>query len=96
MFSFFKNCNIASFISETFTDLNTLLENFDKTNTVEPDIAEPNIFNQPNKYARITHLRSELEQPVLEDYLKNFEFTTKDDTLMVGSITLEDVQVNFL
>lgn len=56
----------------------------------------PSLFAQPEhapRYKKISELKLRLEEEDIAPYVDDFEEGVKDDVLMIGSITLEDVQV---
>lgn len=55
----------------------------------------PSLFRQPENvptYKKITQLQSELEKEEVNEYISKFENDVKNDVLMIGSISLEEVQ----
>ena len=52
---------------------------------------------QVHYYKKITEKKTELEEEGdIEDYLNNFLEGVRDDVLMIGQISLEEVQVGAL
>ena len=57
----------------------------------------PSLFTRPDavqSYKKITELKTQIEEPNIEDYLERFDEGVRDDILMIGSIDLDDVQVS--
>ncbi|XP_041465232.1 uncharacterized protein LOC121415911 isoform X1 [Lytechinus variegatus] len=55
----------------------------------------PTLFNRPEhepSYRQISHLRQELEEEKIDPYIDRFEDNVRDDVLMIGNISLEEVQ----
>lgn len=83
---------------EEFTDLDRelkdLLKEYDREKDKQVDVQEPNLFDRPQQFEQIVTYRQELEKPIEERYLEGFERDVQDDALLVGAITLGDVQVS--
>ena len=63
---------------------------------LESQRAPPSLFTQPEhvpRYKKISELKLRLEEEDIAPYVDDFEEGIKDDVLMIGAITLEDVQV---
>ena len=76
-------------------DIYALLESFeeDKVNLLNSQ----NIFDsekQKAKYQYIDELKLQMADSTVEKYVDDFHQNVEDEILMIGSITLEDVQVN--
>ncbi|XP_045180354.2 uncharacterized protein LOC123539694 isoform X3 [Mercenaria mercenaria] len=77
-------------------DLYRLLETMEKedgdlSNKKQP----PSLFSRPehvDKYQKITKLKLEMEESEMSPYLDHFEAGVRDDVLMIGNVSLEDVQ----
>ncbi|XP_072175940.1 uncharacterized protein [Diadema setosum] len=55
----------------------------------------PTLFNRPEhepSYRQISHLRQEMEEEPIDPYIDRFEDNIRDDVLMIGNISLEEVQ----
>ena len=81
-------------------DLNKLLATLDEGETPaeEPDIT-PSLFAHPDqvtKFKKISDLKMEMEQTDIDNYVEKFETGVKDDVLLIGDISLEEVQVRSL
>ncbi|KAK2169280.1 hypothetical protein NP493_1197g00020 [Ridgeia piscesae] len=81
-------------------DLNKLLATLDEGEAPaeEPDIT-PSLFAHPDqvtKFKKISDLKMEMEQTDIDNYVEKFETGVKDDVLLIGDISLEEVQAEEL
>ncbi|KAH3752765.1 hypothetical protein DPMN_187391, partial [Dreissena polymorpha] len=80
----------------TLPDLYRLLDTLEKDEGDLSDLRQPpSLFSRPehvDKYQKITKLRLEMEEQEMAPYLHQFEEGVRDDLLMVGNVSLEDVQ----
>ena len=63
---------------------------------LEADVEPPSFFQRPEhepNYKKISNLRQEIEEEEIDPYISQFDDTIKDDVLMIGNISLEEVQV---
>ena len=61
----------------------------------DPDIT-PSLFAHPDQvtsFKKISDLKMEMEQTDIDNYVEKFETGVKDDVLLIGDISLEEVQV---
>lgn len=80
----------------TLPDLYRLLETMEKE---EGDLSNqkqpPSLFSRPEhveKYQKISKLKLEMQESEMSPYLDHFEAGVRDDLLMIGNVSLEDVQ----
>ncbi|CAD5113719.1 DgyrCDS2883 [Dimorphilus gyrociliatus] len=76
---------------EALPDLNTLMTTLQEGEDQEM----PSLFRQPENvpsYKKITELQCEIEKDKVEEYVSKFEEGVRDDVVMIGSISLEEVQ----
>ena len=65
---------------------------------LEADVEPPSFFQRPEhepNYKKISNLRQEMEEEEIDPYISQFDDTIKDDVLMIGNISLEEVQVPY-
>ncbi|KAK7091940.1 uncharacterized protein [Littorina saxatilis] len=81
---------------EDLPDLQNLLQTLEEGDTdLETRRQPPSLFARPEhvpNYERISELRLEMEQEELAAYLSEFERDVQEDVVMLGSISLEEVQ----
>ncbi|XP_033640408.1 uncharacterized protein LOC117300735 [Asterias rubens] len=77
-------------------DLNKLMDTLDGGESdLEADVEPPSFFQRPEhepNYKKISNLRQEMEEEEIDPYISQFDDTIKDDVLMIGNISLEEVQ----
>ncbi|KAJ8321997.1 hypothetical protein KUTeg_000468 [Tegillarca granosa] len=80
----------------TLPDLYRLMETLESGETpLETDKEPPSLFTVPEheqSYSKISELKLEIEKSEMKPYLDHFEEGVKDDVVMLGSISLEEVQ----
>ncbi|WAR17496.1 hypothetical protein MAR_032090 [Mya arenaria] len=80
----------------TLPDLYRLLDTMEKDDGDLSNVKQPpSLFSRPehvDKYQKITKLKLEMEEQEMSPYLNQFEDGVKDDLLMIGNVSLEDVQ----
>ncbi|XP_038052469.1 uncharacterized protein LOC119725181 [Patiria miniata] len=62
---------------------------------LEAEAPPPSFFQRPEhepNYKKISVLRQEMEEEEIDPYISQFDDTIKDDVLMIGNISLEEVQ----
>lgn len=81
---------------DDFPDLQNLLQSLEKGDTVlENHVQPPSLFSRPehiSNYEKISELQLEMEKEELSAYLAEFEREVEDEVIMIGSISLEEVQ----
>ncbi|PVD32684.1 hypothetical protein C0Q70_08129 [Pomacea canaliculata] len=81
---------------DTLPDLHNLLQTLEDGETNLESVRQPpSLFTQPEhipNYERISELRLEIEQEEVAAYLADFEAAVAEDVVMLGSISLEEVQ----
>ena len=63
---------------------------------LEAEREPPDLFRRPEQepnYKNISSLKLELEEEPIDPYIERFEDDVRDDVLMIGNISLEEVQV---
>ena len=63
---------------------------------LEAERAPPELFKRPEhepNYKTISSLKLEMEEEPIDPYIVRFEDDVKEDVLMIGNISLEEVQV---
>ena len=81
---------------DNLPDLYRLMASLESPDQQELPERPPSLFTRPDavqSYKKITELKTEIEDPNIEDYLEKFDEGVRDDILMIGSIELDDVQV---
>ncbi len=82
---------------DTLPDLYRLMDSLEDGKTdLEVDSEPPSLFTRPEhvpNYKKITDLKLELEEEDIGPYMEEFDEGVKDDLLMIGSISLDEVQV---
>ena len=78
-------------------DLHRLMATIDGANEeLQAQHQPPSLFTRPENvtsYQNISELKMELEGSDVDDYVGRFDQGVQDDVLMIGSISLEEVQV---
>ena len=62
--------------------------------TAEP----PTLFARPelqDNYKKISELKTKIVEEEFEPYVDNFERDIQDDVLMIGKVSLEEIQVEY-
>ncbi|XP_022101493.1 uncharacterized protein LOC110985071 [Acanthaster planci] len=62
---------------------------------LEAEAPPPSFFQRPEhepNYKKISVLRQEMEEEEIDPYISQFDDTIRDDVLMIGNISLEEVQ----
>ena len=62
----------------------------------EDELEAPSLFQIPThiqNYKKIADLRMQIEDEELDPYVDEFHTGTQDDILMIGNISLEEIQV---
>lgn len=81
---------------ESLPDLHNLLRTLEEGDTdLEIRRQPPSLFARPEhvpNYEKISELRLQIEKEELAAYLADFERDVQDDVVMLGSISLEEVQ----
>ncbi|KAK7489378.1 hypothetical protein BaRGS_00019322 [Batillaria attramentaria] len=81
---------------DNLPDLHNLLQTLEEGDTdLEVRREPPSLFARPehvSNYEKISELRLEIEKEELAAYLADFERDVQDDVVMLGSISLEEVQ----
>ncbi|XP_046362564.2 uncharacterized protein LOC124139499 [Haliotis rufescens] len=81
---------------DTLPDLYNLMDTLENGDTeLETKRQPPNLFIRPEhipNYEKISELRLEMEKGEVDPYLRQFEDEVRDDVVMLGSISLEEVQ----
>lgn len=81
--------------TSTLPDLFRLLESMEGDGDLNTEQQPPSLFARPEHvttYQKISELRLQMEEEEMSPYLDHFEAGVKDDVVMLGSISLEDVQ----
>lgn len=85
---------------DTLPDLYRLMDTLEGGDSdLESSVQPPNLFTRPEhvpNYKKISELKLQLEEENIEEYVQEFDETVEDDMLMIGSISLEEVQVRNL
>ena len=98
---------IHSFVKITVPPSNEDLPNLENLiGTLEEGDSElhterepPTLFHRPEhepSYRQISTLRQEIEEEPIDPYIDHFEDNVRDDVLMIGNISLEEVQVSVI
>ena len=78
-------------------DLYKLMETLEGGESdLETEGQPPSLFTRPEhvpNYRKISQLKLQMEEEEIEGYVEDFEKTIHDDVLMIGSISLDEVQV---
>ena len=78
-------------------DLYRLINSLEEGTTDPDDDTEaPSLFARPEhvpNYQKISELRIQLEEDEIKPYIVDFDSNVQDDVLMVGNISLEEIQV---
>ncbi|XP_072021333.1 uncharacterized protein [Amphiura filiformis] len=81
---------------ENLPDLTKLMDELDGGESdLEAERAPPELFKRPEhepNYKTISSLKIEMEEEPIDPYITRFEDDIKDDVLMIGNISLEEVQ----
>ncbi len=82
---------------DTLPDLYHLMDTLEDGQTdLEVESEPPSLFTRPEhvpNFKKISELKLELEEDDIGPYVEEFDEGVKDDVLMIGSISLEEVQV---
>ena len=82
---------------DTLPDLYRLMDSLEDGETdLDARADPPSLFTRPEhlpNYKKISDLKLELEEEDIGPYMEDFDEGVKDDVLMIGSISLEEVQV---
>ena len=94
------SCPVPPEKDSTLPDLYRLMDSLEDGQTdLDKEEEPPSLFTRQetaDTYHKITELKMELEEEPIGDYVEDFEEGVRDDVLMIGSISLEEVQVIML
>lgn len=83
--------------SEELPNLVNLLDTLDGGESdLETETEPPHLFLRPEQepnYREISHLETTLKDELIDPYVDRFDDSIQDEVLMIGNISLEEVQV---